>query len=46
MGIVVIAEGVETRAQSVVLARLGVTLAQGYLYGKPAALPELAVAVR
>jgi diguanylate cyclase (GGDEF)-like protein len=46
MGIVVIAEGVETRAQSVVLVRLGVTLAQGYLYGKPTALPELAVAVR
>ncbi|MDT5023718.1 MAG: diguanylate cyclase [Micromonosporaceae bacterium] len=46
IGVVVIAEGVETRAQSVVLERLGVTLAQGYLYGEPTALPELAVAVR
>jgi diguanylate cyclase (GGDEF)-like protein len=33
----IVAEGVETRAQQAALRNLGVTLAQGYLYGRPAA---------
>ena len=33
----IVAEGVETRAQQAALRDLGVTLAQGYLYGRPAA---------
>jgi diguanylate cyclase (GGDEF)-like protein len=32
----IVAEGVETRAQQAALRNLGVTLAQGYLYGHPA----------
>jgi diguanylate cyclase (GGDEF)-like protein len=32
----IVAEGVETRAQQAALRNLGVTLAQGYLYGRPA----------
>jgi len=36
----VIAEGVETRAQEVFLARNGCTLYQGYLFGKPCPIIE------
>jgi predicted signal transduction protein with EAL and GGDEF domain len=32
----IVAEGVETRAQQAALRNLGITLAQGYLYGHPA----------
>ena len=35
LGLEVVAEGVETRAQQATLKALGVTLAQGFLYGKP-----------
>jgi len=36
----VIAEGVETRAQEVFLARNGCALYQGYLFGKPCPIVE------
>jgi EAL domain-containing protein (putative c-di-GMP-specific phosphodiesterase class I) len=36
-----IAEGVETQEQAKCLAELGCTMAQGYLYGKPAAAKDL-----
>jgi len=36
----VLAEGVETAEQHILLARAGCMLFQGYLYGKPMALPE------
>src|ERR1700683_117790 len=35
--LVIVAEGVETRAQQAAPRNLGATLAQGYLYGHPAA---------
>jgi EAL domain-containing protein (putative c-di-GMP-specific phosphodiesterase class I) len=35
LGIEVVAEGVETPAQRYFLLKVGRTLAQGYLYGKP-----------
>jgi diguanylate cyclase (GGDEF)-like protein len=41
VGVTVIAEGVQTQAQSDALVRLGVTVAQGHLYGPPTSLPEL-----
>ena len=31
----IVAEGVETRAQEAALLKLGIKLAQGYLYGRP-----------
>ena len=34
-GCIVVAEGVETEAEAEVVARLGVPLAQGYLFGRP-----------
>ena len=39
IGMTVVAEGVETKAQSEALSELGVDLLQGYLYGRPAAIP-------
>jgi diguanylate cyclase (GGDEF)-like protein len=38
------AEGVETEAQFEILRAAGVTLAQGYLFGRPVPLPKLAFA--
>ena len=32
----IVAEGVETRVQQAALRRLGIKLAQGYLFGRPA----------
>jgi len=42
LGVAVVAEGVETHAQAAALARLGCRLGQGYLYGPPSALVDLA----
>ena len=39
LGLAVVAEGVETETQRAELVRLGCTLAQGYLFGRPE--PEL-----
>lgn len=39
MGITVLAEGVETQAELQALRELGATLGQGYLLGRPGALP-------
>jgi EAL domain-containing protein (putative c-di-GMP-specific phosphodiesterase class I) len=35
-----VAEGVETEAEAAILSDLGIRLAQGYLFGRPAALPD------
>jgi EAL domain-containing protein (putative c-di-GMP-specific phosphodiesterase class I) len=40
-GAQIVAEGVETQAELDTLAHLGVSLAQGYLYGKPSSTPRL-----
>jgi EAL domain-containing protein (putative c-di-GMP-specific phosphodiesterase class I) len=40
MGITVIAEGIEREEQRVVLRDMGVDCGQGYLLGRPAALPS------
>lgn len=40
MGLTVIAEGIETKEQSDLLRRLGVRLAQGYLFSPPLPMPE------
>ncbi len=45
LGMDVVAEGVETRAQAEVLARLGCTFLQGWLIGRPLPAAELAAAV-
>nr|WP_188911016.1 EAL domain-containing protein [Salinarimonas ramus] len=44
LGVTIIAEGIETRAESEALARLGVVLQQGYRFARPAleALPAIA----
>ncbi len=44
LGIDVIVEGVETEAQSALLAGIGVEHAQGYLFGKPSPRYELLTA--
>jgi diguanylate cyclase (GGDEF)-like protein len=45
LGMDVVAEGVETRAQAEVLARLGCTFLQGWLIGRPVPAAELAALV-
>lgn len=40
LGIVVVAEGIETKAERQVLTDLGCDLLQGFLLGRPAPLPE------
>ena len=40
MGLTVIAEGIETEEQSDLLRRLGVRLAQGYLFSPPMPLDD------
>jgi diguanylate cyclase (GGDEF)-like protein len=40
LGLTVVAEGVETRAQAAILRELGVTLGQGYFHGAPEPLPH------
>lgn len=40
MGIIVIAEGIETHEQEAVLKSMGCDWGQGYLYGKPTAITE------
>lgn len=42
----VICEGVETEAEAATLERLGVSLAQGYWFGRPAAIPARAGVTR
>lgn len=42
----IIAEGIETKAQSIYLKRKGVKFAQGYLYGKPQPVDELLSSLR
>lgn len=39
LGLKIIAEGVETEAQAMLLAKAGCTIMQGYLYGKPTRKP-------
>ena len=41
LGLTVVAEGVEQQQQFEALAEMGCALFQGYLFGKPAPLPEL-----
>jgi EAL domain-containing protein (putative c-di-GMP-specific phosphodiesterase class I) len=42
-GCTVVAEGVETRAEADTLLSLGVTLGQGYLFGRPERIDQIAV---
>jgi EAL domain-containing protein (putative c-di-GMP-specific phosphodiesterase class I) len=37
----VVAEGIETDLQAELMARLGVTCGQGWLFGRPSPLPPL-----
>ncbi|BDG59234.1 EAL domain-containing protein [Caldinitratiruptor microaerophilus] len=46
VGVQVVAEGVETRAELDALRRIGVDLAQGYLIARPAPRPPVAIAIR
>ncbi len=46
LGIALLAEGVETEHQAILLRSLGVRYAQGYLYGRPQPPVEHAVAAR
>ena len=39
LGLTVVGEGIETQAQAAALAELGVHLGQGFLFGRPRALP-------
>lgn len=41
LGMTIVAEGVETERQAAILKRLGCDIAQGWLYGKPMAAPEI-----
>ncbi|EQD61800.1 Diguanylate phosphodiesterase, predicted domain protein, partial [mine drainage metagenome] len=41
LGAVIVAEGIETPAELAALSRLNVPYGQGYLLGRPAALPDL-----
>jgi EAL domain-containing protein (putative c-di-GMP-specific phosphodiesterase class I) len=43
-GAVLVAEGVETEAEAATLRTLGVTLGQGYLFGRPAPICDAAAA--
>ncbi len=45
LGLDVLAEGVETEAQRLQLARLGCTRFQGYLFGRPAAIEQFHAAL-
>jgi diguanylate cyclase (GGDEF)-like protein len=45
LGLIAVAEGVETAAQAAELHRLGYRFAQGYHFGKPAAEPDFAKAL-
>jgi predicted signal transduction protein with EAL and GGDEF domain len=42
-GATVVAEGIETEAEAATLRTLGVTLGQGFLFGRPARIDQIAV---
>lgn len=46
LGLVVVAEGVETEEQEALVKGLGCDIAQGYLYGLPGPVPQFEVAPR